>query len=485
VGKVKTVAVIGGGVSGLSAGGLLARHGVRVKLFEANDKLGGCCADTAVGGFTFSDGAVHLAFPGILDQVFKRLGLDRRSLLPLQKVTAHRTILPDERVVSIGDKFRVSFGTRVEKTETVRLRRELGTMRIKWEPVLRLFEHGLFTHAPLPSRLIPGLVPHLLKLHGTAASEIRKLFSDEAVRAAMAGSLLFTGLPAQKLPAPFVIALLALLSEGFYLPRGGMGKIPEALSRALKTKGAEIFLNAKVDKIHLKNGRVHGLSVDGQGPVEVDAVISTASGMETFTSLLNSRDSPAEMKRKVRGAPLSHRAVSIQLGLSNALDECCHSNSILPMISEQHRFFTPEGDEVKWCIYFVPTVTMPELAPRGGSVIEIFPAVKQDIPAEDWVERKTERVVDSALRLLSRRHPMEILVKRVRSPKDFETRMHLYKGAVYGLSAAADHKFQFPHASPIPGLYQAGQTTYPGFGVAPAAMSGILAAETLVKRERL
>jgi phytoene dehydrogenase-like protein len=63
--------------------------------------------------------------------------------------------------------------------------------------------------------------------------------------------------------------------------------------------------------------------------------------------------------------------------------------------------------------------------------------------------------------------------------------MHLYKGAVYGLSAAADLKAQFPHATQIPGLYQAGQTTYPGFGVAPAAMSGIFAAETLMKKERI
>jgi len=39
VAKVKTVGVIGAGVAGLSAGGLLSRQGVGVKLFEANDKL--------------------------------------------------------------------------------------------------------------------------------------------------------------------------------------------------------------------------------------------------------------------------------------------------------------------------------------------------------------------------------------------------------------------------------------------------------------
>jgi len=40
--KPYCVAIIGGGVSGLAAGVALARQGVRVKLFEANAKVGGC-----------------------------------------------------------------------------------------------------------------------------------------------------------------------------------------------------------------------------------------------------------------------------------------------------------------------------------------------------------------------------------------------------------------------------------------------------------
>ena len=102
MGKIKTVGIIGGGVSGLSAGGLLSRQGIKVKLFEANDKLGGCCANTKIGGYTFNDGAGYLCLPGILDHVFEKLGLDRPSILPLRKVTAHQTTLPDGTVVFLG-----------------------------------------------------------------------------------------------------------------------------------------------------------------------------------------------------------------------------------------------------------------------------------------------------------------------------------------------------------------------------------------------
>ena len=485
MGKISTVGVIGGGVSGLSAGGLLSRQGVRVKLFEANDKLGGCCATTKIRGYTFNDGAVYLGFPGILDHVFERLDLDRHSILPLRKITAHQTTLPDGTAVFIGDKFKVTVKKKVGEVDNVRLQRELNKMLKKWEPVLRLYEDDIFTHPFSLSRLIPKVWPHLHKLHGTVASEINTLFSDKAVRAAMAGALWYTGTPAQKTPVLLILGVIAILSEGFYLPEGGMGKIPEALSQSLRNNGGEIFLNSKVHKILLKNGRVYGLEIEGQGLVEVDAVISTVSGMATSSSLLNAADLPGGMSRKVHKIHLSPKALSIQLGLSNVIDGCSHSNSILPMMKDQSKFFIPEGNEVKWFVYCVPTVTMPELASRGGSIIETFPAIKQDIPADDWDEQKTAKVVESTLKALSRLHNIDIAVKRVLSPKDFQVRMHLYKGAIYGLSTAADLRAQFPHASQIPGLYQAGQTTYPGYGVGSAAMSGIFAAETLMKMENI
>lgn len=66
----------------------------------------------------------------------------------------------------------------------------------------------------------------------------------------------------------------------------------------------------------------------------------------------------------------------------------------------------------------------------------------------------------------------------------YRDRMHLFGGAVYGLSPGASPAARFPHATPVQGLFQAGQTTYPGYGVGPATMSGIFAAEALMKTTR-
>jgi len=480
--KIETVAIIGGGVSGLSAGGLLSRKGLRVKLFEANEKLGGCCANTCLAGYTFNDGALYLALPGTLDHVFERLGLDRPSLLPLRKIIANETTtLPDGTVVSIADGLNVTVKKSNGEVNRTKLEKELRNMLKKWEPVLHLFADDILIHPFSLSRIMVKGWRHLPKFRGTVASEINKLFSDEAVRAAMSGVLLYTGLPPQKTPVFQLLGLIAMLRDGFYVPEGGMGKIPEALSQSLKNNGGEIYLNSKVRKIRVKNRCVYGLEVEGQGLVDVDGVISTVSGMVTCGSLLNPEDVSADMRRKVQNAPLSHKALCLQLGLSNLLGPCSHSNSIFPTMDEQYKVFMPDEDDLKWFNYTVPTVTMPELAPQGGSIIEMFLPIHQNLPADDWDEQKKEKVVESAVRTLSRIHQINIAVKRVLSPKDFQDKMHFYKGALYGLSPAADPRTLFPHNPPIAGLYQAGQTTYPGYGLGPAAMSGIFAAEALMK----
>jgi phytoene desaturase len=484
VSKTKTVAIIGGGLSGLSAGGLLSRKGFRVKLFEASDKIGGCCANTNIAGYHFNDGALYLVLPCILDYIFEKLGLERLLLLPLHKIAKNETTtLPDGTTVSIADGLDISIKKNKGAVDRIKLRKEINRMLKKWEPVLRLFADEIIIHPYSLSRLIVKGWHHLHKFRGTVASELNKLFSDEAVRAAMAGVLLYTGLPPQKIPVTQVLGLIAMLSDGFYVPEGGMGKIPEALSQSLKNNGGEIFLNSTIDKIILRNGHVYGLKVDGQDIIEVDAIISTVSGMMTFDSLLNPEDISDEMKRKVQNAQLSHKALCLQLGLSNKVDVHSYSNSVLPIMEEQYKVFTQNEDEVKWFNYTVPTVIMPELAPQGCSIIEMFPPIKQEVPVDDWNEQRKERIVESAVKALSRIHKLDIVVKRVLSPKDYRDKMHFYKGAIYGLSPAVDPGALFPHKSPISGLYQAGQTTYPGYGVAPAAMSGIFAAERLMKIE--
>ncbi len=479
--SIQSVGIIGGGMAGLAAGGLLARMGIKVKLFEANAKIGGCCATTDIGGYTFNDGALYLALPTMLDHVFTRVGLDRPSALPLRRITAPQTaVLPNGDKVTFGDGLLVTVEKSKGTVNEAILKQELNSMMKRWEPALRLLTEDILVHPLSFARILVKGWRHLPKFSGTVADELKRLFSDDSVRAAMSGVLLYTGLPPEKQPAISVLGLVTLFSDGFHLPEGGMGKIPEALSRAMLAHGGEIHLNAPVKRIVVRDGRARGLEVAGQGWVEVDAVLSTASGMLTFGALLDDADSPRKMKRMAQEAHVSHSAFSVQLGLRNRIDPPSHSHCFLPPMENQGEVFTPCDDGVKWLVYDAPTVTLPELAPAGGSVIEMYPPVRRDFPIEAWDEERKEAILERAVDALARIHKLDIAVQRVVSPKDFRNNLHLYRGAVYGFSPQVAPWNHFPHRTPMPGLYQAGQTTYPGYSVARSAMSGILAAEALL-----
>src|SRR6266567_1259390 len=226
--KNKTVAVIGGGLAGLAAARLL--RGMTVKLYETNGKLGGCCATTRVGGYTFNDGALFLALPGMLDQLFQRLELDRSSLLPLRRISAlQRTVMPDGTVITFGEEADILVEGDGGTEATAKAGEELQGFLKKWDPLLHLFADDILLHPLSLLRFVAKGWQHLHLLRGTAASYLNNSFSNEAIRAAMSGTLLYTGIPPDKMPAASLLSLAAMFRQGYFIPEGGMGSIPETL----------------------------------------------------------------------------------------------------------------------------------------------------------------------------------------------------------------------------------------------------------------
>lgn len=353
-------------------------------------------------------------------------------------------------------------------------------MMSRWEPALRLLADQILVEPFSFRRIVTKGWRQLPKFRGSVADELTRLFADESVRAAMSGVLLYTGIPPEQQPVISILGLVTLFSDGFHLPDGGMGDIPRVLCEAVTAHGATITLNSQVEQIVVNGGQVAGVRVHDRGVVPADIVISTVSGMLTFGSLLSEADAPPRLRRKVERARLSHSAFSVQLGLRNQIDVPSHSNLRLPFMSSQADVFTPCEKGLRWLIFDVPTVTLPGLSPPGGSVVEMYPPVRRDLPLQAWDDERKAEVLATATATLTRDYDIEVAASRLTSPADFAHDLNLYRGAVYGLSPQVAPWDHFPHRTGVQGLYQCGQTTYPGYSVARSAISGVLAARAVV-----
>lgn len=477
--RAERIVIIGGGLAGLSAGISLLRQGRRVALFEAGDRVGGCCTTTQSEGFTFNNGALYVALPALLDTAFERLALDRAALLPLRRITALQTTrVADDAIVRFRTGCPIQsgpIGGSLSDSDSD-AQRDAVRLRERWTPLLDLLTKEILVRPfSLPRLLCKGW-RELPKLRGTVADELNRLVREPSLRAAMGSVTLYTGLPPEETPAMQLIGLVAMLAGEFYLPEGGMGNISEVLHSQFQQLGGELHLGTTVERILVESGRASGIVVR-DCRVAADAVVSTTSAMATYRNLLTGADSPGRQVRRAVGAPISQKAFSVQLGLRNHVAADSHFMGYVPRLESLRELLVPPQGAMKWLCYSVPTVTMPSLAPSGGSVIEAFPAIDQSIPAEEWTPSHSAQVARDTIAVLSRLHDLDIAVTRIRSPRHFLEDLHLFAGAIYGLSPAADARAQFPHKSPIPGLYLAGQTTYPGYGVAPAMLSGIFAAD--------
>jgi phytoene desaturase len=197
--KEEQVGIVGGGLAGLAAGIGLARKGLKVTIFEASDTLGGCCATTRLGGYTFNDGALYLALPEILDHGFERLGLDRAELLPLRQIAAKQTTHLDNGATLT---FETGTGVRQSGTDTASdLNRQLASLKERWEPVLRILGQEIIPYPASAPRMAWKLWRHLPRLAGTVASELGRQINDPQLRAALASMALYTGVPAERTPA--------------------------------------------------------------------------------------------------------------------------------------------------------------------------------------------------------------------------------------------------------------------------------------------
>ncbi len=188
---------------------------------------------------------------------------------------------------------------------------------------------------------------------------------------------------------------------GGYIAEKGMYSIPSALKILAEKKGVSIQINSNVQKIHIQNSKVKGISVDGEF-LPFDFVISNSDISYTYKNLLG--DSESKLAKRYSKLEKSSSAIVFYWGMDILSDLEIHNI----LFSENYKkefdeLFNQKSVPVDPTVYiYISSKFNSTDAPQGMEnwfvMINVPYNTNQDWEAEVVITKK--RIIEKIKRIL-------------------------------------------------------------------------------------
>ncbi len=493
--------VIGGGHNGLVCAAYLARAGQRVLVLEKYPILGGYITTEEIPGapgFRLNIGAMeHIQIfdtPIVADLELEKYGLDyifRQSLylfpfldgsdLPVYH-SVERTV---EAIAQFSRHDANAYRPFLEFSQA--FLGILGAVSFGPPPTfgeltaLMDAEVGLDTDRALRVLLTD---PRTL---------LNEWFDHPKVQAALG----YYGAHTQTAPsqvgagyAPMII--VGSHSNGVARPRGGSGKLNEALAAAIAAYGGTVRTNAEVRTVLVENGRAIGVELAGGESITAGkGVVSSIDAMRLLLDLVDETYTTPALRRQLRNVRVAGANISefkLDCVLSGPLDwsRFPHGDEFRPgmfllcpsldyldnVFADIRRGLPPEEPAMMVC---TPEALDPTLAPDGGHTLwlsSFAPYDRRD--GRSWDETAAEfaaRLLDR-LALYAPNARDLVVAQQVTTPLDWHRRTGSIRGNPNHLDMTLDQILGYRpvpalagYRTPVDGLYLSGSGTHPGGGL--------------------
>ena len=485
------VVVVGAGVGGLVSALQLARQGLAVTLLEAADGPGGKMRQPVVDGAAIDSGPTVFTMRWIFEQIYASAGarLDEELELTALPVLARHAWSADERMDLFADPLqsRDAIARFAGAAEANRFRQFCAQARAVYDT--------------LEGPFIRSQTPTLMRMHGDLGlrglavlaslgpmrslwGALGKHFHDPRMRQLFARYATYCGSSPWQAPATLMLVTQVEL-DGVWSVRGGMHALARSLAALAERAGVRLRYGAQVESIEVSGGRATGVRLADGERVAADSIVFNGDRSALGQGLLG--DGARKAAPAVRPSERSLSALTWSLHVAT---------DGFPL--ERHNvFFQPdyrrEFDDIFRHGRLPATPTVYVCAQDRGCPGADVPARDRllmlvNAPAEArrvLTEAEIEACDSHSFSLLARygltirRTPQNSLRT---TPSDFHRRFPGSAGALYGMATHGwMSAFHRPGAmSRVAGLYLAGGSVHPGPGVPMAAMSGQLAAATLM-----
>jgi phytoene dehydrogenase-like protein len=496
------VVVVGAGLGGLTAAALLAKRGQRVLVVEQHYIPGGCCTAIRRKDVAIDVGAALL------------FGWEDEN-------SAHRFVMNEleEEIDMIPHEaaYRIHLGKK-----TVTFWRDLNRyldeltalfpnqdreIRALYRECRELYEIMIgMSRYPVPPTEIPlregvkaalkdplGAVK-MQKLMSMSGEDLLKKHLTDPKAADFFDFLVAscTTCTVKESPASMVVAIFMNIHlGGTCYPAGSPQMLPNKLEKALEKFGGQILYRKMVDEILVWRGRAYGVRLSDGTEILADSVVSNADIWKLYGTLVKPKHiKPERMEWAQRFEPTPGILVLYLSVKEEAIPKGTH-----PIEFYVRNLHDVQGGNLM--VYF-PSLEDPTIAPPGTHSITVMGSSKLDWPrpkdrfyrSEEYrrmKEEETQKVLDLLQENYLPNLKENIISLDTGTPSTIERYTLKYKGNIGGPKVTTRQFFfnRLKARSEWKSLYCVGDSTAMGEGVLSVTMSGVGAANRILKDKGL
>jgi len=490
----KKIAIVGGGISGLTAGIYALNAGFTVDIFEKNGVVGGECTGWDRDGYHI-DNCVHWLMgtkPGSeLNKIWKETGVLTDGVEIIHTDKMYTSVLGNDSLSLWKDIKRTEAEMKAlspeDETEIKRLLRHCSMAKNIEIPALKPMESmGLFDLLKLGIKS-SNAIALFKEYKNVDTNDLMERFKHPLIRCSISDFC-----TKESLGYSFPIAYGNFTGGDGGIPRGGSLAMALRMGKRFEELGGKIHLGSSVEKINIHSGKASGLLLEHGERVPADYVVCSCDPDYTFNHLLE----PTYMDAVFREV-YSNRGDYPVYGMFQAAYSVDSDMDPLGgeviFDSSELRFEEWVSDRITVKIYSYE----PNFAPQGKQVLQVLFGMKE-VGYEYWSAlyndkekyriRKFE-LAEKIMGFIAKRIPEysgKMGILDVWTPMTYKRYCNAFKGynqAFTITKKSMKNPYPSPFVNGIDNVILSGQWLSPPGGLPGAAIQGKFAVMRLLKKE--
>ncbi len=434
--EVYDIAIIGAGISGLTAGAIAGKFGLKCCILEKQPHEGGYLAGFSKDGFHI-DTAIHwlnqCSKNEMAGRIFSLIGSDSPELKPLNKIHRFKGDSYDYVLSNNPDEFKRKLiedfpheKTGIEKFFRVAKGMGIGTLEyaklFRTDESMTYFEKLYFKIKLL--RFYFPLIRYIFYSGEKVSKGLNKFFKDKSLHKLYSSEK-------DLLSCLFPIAWA--YNDGYQIPKkGGARVFIRWLKHVNQFYGNHIILNAEVKKLNIKNGSCENIEYKSNGStlkVKSKHVISTNDIETLYTKMLSHNVISNKFTSRLNNAVLYSSAFTVNIALNCSAESLGIHEELISITKEGIPRNDHDGGDpfISDISVLAPSARDKTLAPEGKGLVTLYMAAYIDYK-NFWGTEKDNNgnFIRSEKYNQIKKKVAEILIERVEKELSIDLRKHIY-----------------------------------------------------------